>query len=124
VIVSGGARTAESARRAYAESGAAAVMIARGALGNPWLFAQLLGRREGAPEVDEVAAELRWIIECAERHWGAERAARNLRKFYPWYLERLQITGSAADAWQRTESLEAVRRMVSELNLSPVGASL
>ena len=29
----------------------------------------------------------------AARHWGAQRAARNLRKFYPWYLERLGIAG-------------------------------
>jgi tRNA-dihydrouridine synthase B len=124
VIVSGGARSADAARRAYAESGAAAVMIARGSLGNPWLFEQLLGRREHPPRPEEVTAELRWILESGERHWGSERAARNLRKFYPWYLERLQIAGSEADAWQRTESLDAVRAMVDELDLSPVGASL
>jgi tRNA-dihydrouridine synthase B len=124
VIVSGGARSAGSARRAYAESCAAAVMIARGSLGNPWLFERLLGRRETDPSPDEVVAELAWIIDCAERHWGPQRAARNLRKFYPWYLERLQITGFEADLWQRTESLQAVRGMVAGLRLSPVGASL
>ena len=41
VIVSGGARSADAARRAYELSGADAVMIARGSLGNPWLFAEL-----------------------------------------------------------------------------------
>ncbi len=48
VIVSGGLDDAESARRAYRESGAAAVMLARGSLGNPWLFEQLTGRRTDA----------------------------------------------------------------------------
>jgi tRNA-dihydrouridine synthase B len=124
VIVSGGARSAASAGRAYAESGAAAVMIARGSLGNPWLFEQLLGRRVDPPGPEEVTRELAWVIDCAERHWGPERAARNLRKFYPWYLERLQIVGFEADSWQRAECLDAVREMVSELHLSPVGASL
>ena len=124
VIVSGGARSADAARLAYAEAGAAAVMIARGSLGNPWVFDQLVGGRDLPPTRDEVLAELRWILDRAEAHWGQERAARNLRKFYPWYLERLQITGSAADGWQRTESLQAVRHMVDELDLSPVGASL
>ena len=30
------------------------------------------------------------MIDRAEEHLGAERAARYLRKFYPWYLERLE----------------------------------
>jgi tRNA-dihydrouridine synthase B len=124
VIVSGGARTAEGARTAYERSGAAAVMVARGSLGNPWIFAQLVGVREQPPSRDEVVFELGWIIDCAERHWGAERAARNLRKFYPWYLERLQITGPGADTWQRTETLDEARGRLAELDLSPLGASL
>ena len=28
-------------------------------------------------------------MDRAEEHMGPERAARYLRKFYPWYLERL-----------------------------------
>jgi tRNA-dihydrouridine synthase B len=124
VIVSGGARTVEGAREAYERSGAAAVMVARGSLGNPWIFEQLVGGREASPSREEVVSELAWIIDCGERHWGGERAARNLRKFYPWYLEHLQIAGSEADAWQRTETLDEVRARVARLDLAPVGASL
>ena len=50
MIVSGGLRTADAARRAYEESGADAVMIARGSLGNPWIFEQLTGARSAPPE--------------------------------------------------------------------------
>ena len=29
------------------------------------------------------------MVDQAEEHLGAERASRYLRKFYPWYLERI-----------------------------------
>src|SRR4051794_781983 len=41
LIVSGGLRSTAQVRRAYAESEADAVMIARGSLGNPWIFDEL-----------------------------------------------------------------------------------
>ena len=113
VIASGGLASADAARRAYAESGADAVMIARGALGNPWIFEQLTGRRTGPPSRGEVVQELLWTMGGAEDHLGPERAARYARKFYPWYLERLGIRGPAADAFQRTESLGQARDLLA-----------
>jgi tRNA-dihydrouridine synthase B len=113
VIVSGGLSTAERARRAYEVSGADAVMIARGALGDPWIFDRLTGRRGSSATDAEVLAELEWVLDRGERHWGPERAARNLRKFYPWYLERVGITGPAAHAYQRAETLDGVRELLS-----------
>ena len=50
VIVSGGMEGAEHIRWVFEHTGCAAVMLARGALGNPWLFAQVLGERERGAE--------------------------------------------------------------------------
>ena len=114
VIVSGGLGTADEARRAYRESAANAVMIARGALGNPWIFEQLSGRGSGRPASRaEIVGELLWTMERAEEHLGPRRAARYARKFYPWYLERLGIRGRDADAFQRTESLDQARELLA-----------
>ncbi len=67
-------------------------MLARGSLGNPWLFEQLLGTRtEDAPTRAEVLAELDWTIDRAVEHLGSPRATRYLRKFYPWYVARLGL---------------------------------
>jgi tRNA-dihydrouridine synthase B len=123
VIVSGGLATAELARRAYRESAADAVMIARGALGNPWIFEELTGRRAAPPSHDEIVRELLWTMERAERHLGEQRAARYARKFYPWYLERLGVTGSRADAFQRTEDLDEARTLVAALAEIPALAA-
>jgi tRNA-dihydrouridine synthase B len=85
VIVSGGVSDDDRALEAFERTGADAVMLARGSLGNPWRFERLLGLREGEPSREEVADELRWVIARAEEHLGTERAGRYLRKFYPWY---------------------------------------
>jgi tRNA-dihydrouridine synthase B len=92
VVLSGGLSDEERTLRAFEESGAAAVMLARGSLGNPWRFARLLGRYQGEPSIHEVATELETIIAAAEDHLGPERAGRYLRKFYPWYADTLGLT--------------------------------
>jgi tRNA-dihydrouridine synthase B len=123
VIVSGGLDSAESARRAYEESGADAVMIARGSLGNPWIFEELTGRRTEPPSREEMVTELLWVVDCAEEHMGPERAARYLRKFYPWYLERLEADAELAAALQQSDELTAARRLVESLReLAPAPA--
>ncbi|HEY6636123.1 MAG TPA: tRNA-dihydrouridine synthase [Solirubrobacterales bacterium] len=121
MIISGGLDTAEAAHQAYDTSGADAVMIARGSLGNPWIFEQLTGRRSADPERDEVIGELLWVIDQAEEHLGPDRAARYLRKFYPWYLERLEVDKQAAADFQQSDDLDEARRLVRHL-AAPVAA--
>lgn len=115
VIVSGGLSDATAVRRAYEESGSAAVMIARGSLGNPWLFEELTGVRVEPPSREEVGAELLWVVDCAEQHLGAERAERYLRKFYPWYTERLEAPPEVIDELQRTADLGRARQLIVAL---------
>src|SRR5215470_11911876 len=65
VILTGGLRDRDAVLAAHAQTGAAAVMLARGSLGNPWLFEQVLGRRDDEPTRDEVLSELDWLIDRA-----------------------------------------------------------
>jgi nifR3 family TIM-barrel protein len=115
MIISGGLDTAAGARHAYEASAADAVMVARGSLGNPWIFEQLAGRRSGDPTPEEVIAELLWVMDRAEEHLGSQRAARYLRKFYPWYLERLDADKEMTAAFQQSDELAEARRLVGEL---------
>jgi tRNA-dihydrouridine synthase B len=115
VIVSGGLESAEAVRRAYRESNADAVMIARGSLGWPWIFEELTGQRSDPPSREEMVRELLWVIDRAEEHFGSERAARYLRKFYPWYLDRLEAPREVADELQRSAGLEWARELIRPL---------
>jgi nifR3 family TIM-barrel protein len=115
VILSGGMRSADAAWAAQEQTGAAAVMLARGALGNPWLFEQALGRRTDEPTRREVLDELDWVIERAVDHLGADRAGRYLRKFYPWYLTRLEAPPSVVDGLSRCGSIGEAQGLLRDL---------
>ena len=95
VVLSGGLSDEDGILDAFDQTGAAAVMLARGSLGNPWRFERLLGLRDGDPTHAEIADELRWVIDRAEEHLGVERAGRYLRKFYPWYADTLGLSKAA-----------------------------
>jgi tRNA-dihydrouridine synthase B len=96
-------------REAFQRTGAAAVALARGSLGNPWLFSQLLDGRALQPSREQILAELDWVMDSAVDHLGEERAGRYLRKFYPWYVERLDADKALQDSLQRAPSLKAAR---------------
>jgi tRNA-dihydrouridine synthase len=117
VILTGGLSDAERTLAAFHQTGAAAVMLARGSLGNPWLFEQVLGLRALAPAREEVVYELGWTIDRAVEHLGPERATRYLRKFYPWYVLRLNLEKAHAkrlgEALQQAPSLEEVTHLLA-----------
>jgi nifR3 family TIM-barrel protein len=113
VILTGGLSSPEAVRAAHERTGAAAVMLARGSLGNPWLFAQLLGERAEDPTPREVRDELDWVMDRAVEHLGGPRAGRYLRQFYPWYLERLGADRTLRQALQQTSSVEEARRLLN-----------
>jgi tRNA-dihydrouridine synthase B len=122
VILTGAMNDARGIRDVFAHTGVAAVMLARGSLGNPWLFEELLRGRERPPTPAEVLVELEWVIERAVEHLGTERATRYLRKFYPWYLVRLDIDRTQIrqlqESLQAAPTLDRARRLL-ELAVPP-----
>jgi tRNA-dihydrouridine synthase B len=122
VVLSGGMRDPAWIADAFERTGCEAVMLARGALGDPWLFARLLDDGAAEPTRDEVLDELGWVLDRAAEHLGEERAARYLRKFYPWYVNRLGAGKDVNDALQRTASLTDARAVLQGLR-EPVAAA-
>ncbi|WP_205697329.1 tRNA-dihydrouridine synthase [Conexibacter sp. SYSU D00693] len=126
VVLSGGLRSAEAVKAAYEHTGADAVMLARGSLGNPWLFEEVLGRRAAAPTVEEVLAEHDWVMDRAVEHLGPERAGRFLRKFHPWYVERLGLDPVQAKAvnaaLQQSSTVEEARAALAPVRPTVLAA--
>src|SRR3954466_13288212 len=86
VIASGDVTSKAKAEAVLAATGAAAVMVGRGAQGNPWAIQQIVHGTGAQPSREEVAAELIHFIRETVRELGERRASGFLKKFYAWYL--------------------------------------
>jgi tRNA-dihydrouridine synthase B len=118
VLLTGGLSSADKARAAYERTGVAAVLLARGSLGNPWIFEELLGTRNVEPSTEEIVGELMWVIERAEEHFGVERAGRWLRKCYPWYGERLGLSRKRLHELSTLPTTDSARTFVETVRTS------
>lgn len=105
VIVNGDIASVADADAALEASGAAGVMIGRGAYGAPWLpgrvGAHLAGHAFAAPSLAEQAKIARGHVEAMLAHYGEQLGLRNARKHIGWYLEKSGRAIDAVKAWRR-----------------------
>lgn len=88
IIGNGDVITAEEALARKAETGCAGVMIGRGALRNPWIFAQIRALMDGRrldPMTFDVVELLKRHRQLLDRRGQARTGAICLRKFAAWY---------------------------------------
>jgi len=88
VIASGDINSRARAQSVLAATGAAAVMVGRGAQGNPWALREIVDGDGTEPSREEIAAELILFVRETARELGEHRASGFLKKFYGWYLGR------------------------------------
>jgi len=86
IVASGDVTSRARAQAVLTSTGAEAVMVGRGAQGNPWALEEIVDGEASAPSREEVAAELVLFIREAVRELGERRASSFLKKFYGWYL--------------------------------------
>jgi tRNA-dihydrouridine synthase B len=98
VVVNGDITGLDKARDALSQSGAAAVMIGRGALGRPWLVgevaAALRSESWSAPDASAMTAAATGHYEWLLSSMGRETGLRHARKHVVAYLEEAARLGS------------------------------
>jgi tRNA-dihydrouridine synthase B len=92
LVVNGDITSYEKAVRALDVSGADAVMIGRGAQGQPWLPGQIgrrleTGQAEMAPDLTEQLAHVRALYDEVCSHYGLRIGLKHARKHLGWALE-------------------------------------
>jgi len=122
VVVNGDITSIAAARQALEQSGAAAVMIGRGAQGQPWavgqIGAQLAGREpQAAPTGAELAELVAEHYDSMLTDYGTQLGVRVARKHLDWYLEAANIVLDKPVRSQLLNELEpaAVARMIGDI---------
>ncbi len=126
VVVNGDIIDLATAREALTQSGAAAVMLGRGAQGRPWAVGQIgagLAQRP-APQAPEGAALAELVTEHYDgilEDYGIAVGVRAARKHLDWYLEAAGVAPAKETRWALLNSTEPrdVRRMIRELFVAP-----
>jgi len=119
VVASGDITSRARAQTVLAMTGAAAVMVGRGAQGNPWALREIVDGDVEGPSREEVVAELVLFVRETVRELGERRASGFLKKFYGWYLGRGRFPRPFK---QELVVLDATEEVVERLLLAAPGA--
>ncbi len=123
VVASGDVTSRARARAVLATTGAAAVMVGRGAQGNPWALRDILDGGDLEPAREEVAAELILFVRETVRELGERRASGFLKKFYGWYLGQLGARKITRPLIQELVQLPTTDEVVTRLLAAAPGAA-
>lgn len=126
VIGNGDVIDGQSALRLRAVSGCDGVMIARGALGNPWIYSQVEAALEeteppAPPSFQErKQALLRHVeLQCQYEEWPVGP----LRRIITWYFKDMPGVAVFRDAIHRAQTVEEMRELIARFG-EPVPASV
>jgi tRNA-dihydrouridine synthase B len=110
VVASGDVTTRARALTVLESTGAEAVMVGRGAQGNPWALREIVDGDTTDATREEVVAELVLFAREAARELGERRASSFLKKFYGWYLGNGRFPKPFKQELLQLDSTEEVER--------------
>jgi tRNA-dihydrouridine synthase B len=104
----------QSAKR-MAATGCDAVMISRGALGNPWIFREILAEEPATPSLGEWLDVVLRFIDYHEEHYGdSDLSARRMRKHLIWFSSGFPRCNRLRERCNGVTSLVEARAAVRE----------
>ncbi|HMK50486.1 MAG TPA: tRNA dihydrouridine synthase DusB [Thermodesulfovibrionales bacterium] len=119
VIASGDAFSPQLIKKMFCETGCDGVAIARGSLGNPWIFREASGYlRDGTvpsrPKVREVGDVMRRHLSMLAEYRGEKSAVIVFRKFFSWYTKGMAVKEFKRKAF-RAEDIEGMTALIEDV---------
>jgi len=121
VLGNGDIWSADDALRMMAETGCAGVVVGRGCLGRPWLFAELAAAFAGtpipeAPKLQEVGGVMLRHANLLATYFEDElRGCRDFRKHVAWYLKGFSVKNHLRVGLAEVSTLAEMATMIDEL---------
>jgi nifR3 family TIM-barrel protein len=121
VLGNGDIFDASDALTMMAATGCDGVVIGRGCLGRPWLFAELSAAFTGRPAptppaLGEVADIIRWHAALLAAHFGEDKGMRDLRKHIAWYLHGFPAGSELRRALALVKTLDELDVLLDRLD--------
>jgi len=119
VFGSGDVFTPEDAKRMMEQTGCDAIMIARGARGNPWIFEQIksylaTGNRQPKPDFEEVRQTILRHAKLSIDYKGEYTGIREMRKHVAWYTAGYPQSSRLRNQVNEIENLHDLELLLKE----------
>lgn len=111
VIANGGVFCREDADKLYTETGADGVMVARGAMYKPWIFAEITGR-ENIDKTHIVRGQLEDMLKI----YGEKFTCLYMRKMIGFYLKGSPNAATLREKLFKAPSVDAVKEILNGLS--------
>jgi len=123
VVASGDALSPQLIRKMFDETGCDAVAVARGALGNPWIFRETIeylekGLPPPRPHVHEIAETMKRHLALLVRFLGETTGVIRFRKFFGWYVKGMAVKHLKVMAF-RSDTQDEMLRLIGEMGTVP-----
>jgi nifR3 family TIM-barrel protein len=121
VLGNGDIFDADDALRMMAETGCHGIVVGRGCLGRPWLFAELSAALRGepvpaGPALGRVGEILLRHAQLLVEHDGEDKAMRDIRKHMAWYLMGFPVGSALRRKFATVSSLTQIEDLVGHLD--------
>lgn len=122
ILANGDMFTAKLAMQAIEQTTCDGILIARGALGNPWIFSQLEELLAGKPatpiSIKERVRVIKNHLALHLEHYG-EKSVSTFRKHLTWYLKGLDGAKKYKEQLHTAPTQKEVERILDEMQADP-----
>ncbi|MDD4980909.1 MAG: tRNA dihydrouridine synthase DusB [Candidatus Omnitrophica bacterium] len=119
VIASGNILSPQLARKMFEETGCDAIIIARGALGNPWIFKEINeflknGKIIARPPVEKIVQVMLEHLVAVIDFYGERNGVVIFRKFFSWYTRGFRKIRPLRELISRTKTRQEMQEAIQK----------